>query len=363
MKKLPIWLGDGKWDVIHFNFGIHDRATPLADYERNLESLVTLLKATGAKLIWASTTPVPRNVAENQTPEAIEERNVIALNVMNRNGVAIDDLNVWIKPDLAKLQNPNDVHFGLPGYDRLAERVAHVIETALPGASANNSAIKPSGKLEMDSYSWEDRHAAVMAAKEKINPEIVLIGDSITHFWGGEPDGGTVGNRGAQAWHGLFGQRAVLNLGFGWDRTQNVLKRIEMGELDGIKPKTIIIHIGTNNLAGTPQARANTPAEIAEAISLIVDRAQAKCPAARIILMAIFPRGEKPSDPARAILADINQRLVPLAQKPQVTLLDTTTTWLQPDGSISKETMPDFLHPNEKGYSIWADALRPVLPK
>lgn len=358
LKKLPVWLGDGKWDVIHFNFGIHDRATPLADYEQRLETLVTQLKATGAKLVWASTTPIPLDAAKNQTPESIDERNAVAVKVMKKNGAVIDDLNAWIKPDLAKFQNPNDVHFGAPGYDRLAERVAHVIETALPNAAQTNSAIKPSGKLEMDGYHWEDRHAAAMAVKEQINPEIVLIGDSITHFWGGEPKGG---KNGTQVWQDLFGQRRVLNLGFGWDRTQNVLKRIELGELDGINPKVIVIHIGTNNLAGTAHARSNSPAEIAEGISLIVDRVQAKCPEAQIILMAIFPRGQSPTDPKRAILADINQRLAPLAQKPKVTFLDITNKWLQPDGTISKDTMPDFLHPNEKGYAIWAEALRPHL--
>lgn len=79
--------------------------------------------------------------------------------------------------------------------------------------------------------------------------------------------------------------------------------------------------------------------------------------------MAIFPRGQNPTDPKRAILADINQRLASLAQKPSVTLLDITQQWLQPDGTISKDTMPDFLHPNEKGYAIWAAALKPVLLK
>lgn len=363
LKKLPVWLGDGKWDVIHFNFGIHDRATPPADYEQRLQKIVTQLKATGAKLVWANTTPIPLDAAKNQTPESIDERNTIAARVMQKNGVVIDDLYGWIKPDLTKFQNPNDVHFSSPGYDRLAERVSHVIETALPNAAQTNLAIKPSGKLENDGYRWEARHEAVMTVKDKINPEIVLIGDSITHFWGGEPDGGKMGNRGLQSWRDLFGQRRVLNIGFGWDRTQNVLKRIELGELDGLNPQAIVIHIGTNNLAGTAQARNNTPAEIAEGISLIVGRAQAKCPNAQIILMAIFPRGQSLSDPKRAILADINQRLAPLGHKPRVTFLDITTNWLQPDGTISKEDMPDFLHPNEKGYAIWAEALRPVLPK
>ena len=225
-----------------------------------------------------------------------------------------------------------------------------------------NNAIVPVGKLEKDGYGWEQRHEAVMAAKEKIKPEVVLIGDSITHFWGGEPDGGKIGNRGTESWQELFGNRPALNLGFGWDRTQNVLKRIELGELDGIDPKAVVIHIGTNNTAKTVNARDNTPEEIAEAIGLIIDRVQAKCPHAKVILMAIFPRGEKPTDPKRGLLAEINRHLEPLGKKPGVTYLDITKNWLQPDGTISRETMPDFLHPNQKGYKIWAEALKPALP-
>jgi lysophospholipase L1-like esterase len=156
--------------------------------------------------------------------------------------------------------------------------------------------------------------------------------------------------------------KPVLNLGFGWDRTQNVLKRIELGELDGIKPKAVVIHIGTNNLAGTKNARANTPAEIAEAIGVIVDRVRGKCPAAKIILMAVFPRGEKPGDSARAKIAEINIGIAKLAEKPNLVLLDITSKLTNPDGTISKDVMGDFLHPTGKGYAIWAEALKPHLP-
>ncbi|HEX2750112.1 MAG TPA: GDSL-type esterase/lipase family protein, partial [Verrucomicrobiales bacterium] len=163
------------------------------------------------------------------------------------------------------------------------------------GASENTACL-PKSRLEQDFYDWDSRHAGVLAAKERIHPDIVLIGDSITHLWGGEPLE-PKGNRGAQAWQALFGERKVLNAGFGWDRTQNVLWRIGHGELDGVNPKLIVIHIGTNNLAGTGHARANTPAEIAEGIQAVVLQAKAKCPAAKVLLMAVFPRGEKPENP------------------------------------------------------------------
>jgi lysophospholipase L1-like esterase len=364
LKNLDAWLGDPakKWDLIHFNFGIHDRATAPEVYEQNLEQILTRLEATGAKLVWASTTPIPPDTKDGEAATtAIVEKNKIAARVMQKHHVVIDDLYAWMLPDVAKFQNPKDVHFSGAGYDRLAQRVARVIETALPAVEGVNPAIVPVGKLEMDGYDWENRHAAAMAVKDQLQPEIVLIGDSITHFWGGQPDDGK--SRGKDAWAALFGARKVLNLGFGWDRTQNVLKRIELGELDGIDPKLIVIHIGTNNLAGTPHYRAGTPAQIAEGIAAVVDRAQAKCPHAQVVLMAVFPRGKGATNPQRESIAEINKLLAPLAQKPRVTLLDITDKWLAPDGSVSTELMPDSLHPNEKGYTVWADALRPLLPK
>jgi lysophospholipase L1-like esterase len=230
-------------------------------------------------------------------------------------------------------------------------------------AQSTNTAIIPMGKLEKDFYEWDERHAAVMAVKDQLKPEVVLVGDSITHLWGGEPNE-PKGNRGAEAWKALFGERPALNLGFGWDRTQNVLKRIELGELDGLSPKAVVIHIGTNNLAGTKNARENTPDEIVEGIVLIVQRVQEKCPGAKVIVMAVFPRGEKPDNNRRAQVNVINGRLAKKMEGTKgVTYLDITTKLTNPDGTISKEVMPDFLHPGAKGYAIWAEALKPVLPQ
>lgn len=227
-----------------------------------------------------------------------------------------------------------------------------------------NTAVTPMLRLEKDGYNWELRHDEIMRIKNEIDPEVVLIGDSITHFWGGKPDGARMGNRGTESWEMLFGKRRALNLGFGWDRTQNVLKRIELGELDGLKPKAIVIHIGTNNTAQTENCRANTPEEIVAGISAIVEQCQKKCPGAKVIVMAVFPRGAKADHPKRAVLAQINAVLAAAQKdKPGVTYLDITDKWLEPDGSISKEVMPDALHPNQKGYFIWAEALKAVLPE
>jgi len=132
LKKIEIWLGDGKWDVIHFNFGIHDRAAPAADYQKRLETLVARMKKTGAKLVWASTTPVPPDTKDGpKAAEQIVEKNRIAAEVMAKAGVAVDDLFTFITPHLAKVQNPKDVHFNNEGYELLGKQVAAAIEQAL----------------------------------------------------------------------------------------------------------------------------------------------------------------------------------------------------------------------------------------
>jgi lysophospholipase L1-like esterase len=131
LKNIEVWLGDGKWDVIHFNFGIHDRATPLADYTQRLEQLITRMKQTGAKLVWASTTPIPDDLPKKQTAASIVERNAIAAELMKTHGIATDDLFAAVTPHLAAMRNPNDVHFNAEGYDFLGATVAASIESVL----------------------------------------------------------------------------------------------------------------------------------------------------------------------------------------------------------------------------------------
>lgn len=138
--NLVKWLGKGKWDVIHFNFGLHDlrhmedgkRQVEPADYEANLRSLVADLKKTGAKLIFGTTTPVPEGkLAPQRTFGDVATYNDIALKVMKENGVAIDDLNAAVTPDIAKLQNKADVHFNAEGYAVLGQAVVKSINAAL----------------------------------------------------------------------------------------------------------------------------------------------------------------------------------------------------------------------------------------
>jgi lysophospholipase L1-like esterase len=228
-----------------------------------------------------------------------------------------------------------------------------------------NTAIVPVSRLEMDSYNWYDRHAAVLAIKDSINPEIVQIGNSITHFWGGlpslrYPDGKVRIPNGPKSYAALFGKYRVVNMGFGWDRTQNVLWRLDHGELDGLHPKVVVVNIGTNNTSETEHARMNTPAEIVMGISAVCARIRAKVPRARIVVMAIFPREEEPTHPRRILIQEINRQLESFAKSNQLTFLDIGSKLLKPDGHFLPGMMLDFTHPSERGYEIWADGLRPI---
>ncbi len=140
VANIQKWLGTGKWDVIHFNWGIHDlkimpdgkRQVEAADYEANLRSLVATLKATGAKLIWASTTPIPEG--ELNPPRSfgkVADYNEIAARVMKENSVTINDLNAWITPKFEEFHKPKDLHYSEAGSEHLAKKVAEAVGLAL----------------------------------------------------------------------------------------------------------------------------------------------------------------------------------------------------------------------------------------
>ena len=208
-------------------------------------------------------------------------------------------------------------------------------------------------------YDWPARHAAATALMQARQPDIVMLGDSITHFWGGEPSGEQIGGRrtAPDVWDRVFKDHRVVNLGYGWDRTENVLWRLRHGEFENVSPKVVVLMIGTNNVP------LNTADEIAAGIAAICDEIHRRSPATRILLMGIFPRGEKP-DANRARIEAVNQLIAGFdGRGGVVTYLDIGDRFLAADRSISKEVMYDFLHPSAKGYEIWAAAMEPALTR
>lgn len=249
----------------------------------------------------------------------------------------------------------------------LAKLMGDAPRVTLAAMTEINTALVPVPWLEPDSYDWYARHHAVLslnqlALKQQIKPRVVLIGDSITHFWDGLPNAARVS--GPIAWKSAFGDdpAATLNLGFGWDRTQNVLWRLRQGELDGLDPQWTVLLIGTNNLTGTSNARANTPQETFAGIAAVYDEVRRRLPQTHIVLIAVFPRGAAPDNPLRAPIARTNQLLEGrFGKDPSVTYLDIGGRFLAPDGSLPESLMPDGTHPSEAGYRIWAAALTHIM--
>lgn len=201
----------------------------------------------------------------------------------------------------------------------------------------------PDGKVNAGFIASHERFVKIA---QEGTAQLVFLGDSITAGWGSKKE----------IWDKAFGAYKPANFGIGGDRTQHVLWRITHGELDGIKPKAVVLMIGTNN-------SGSDPAEgIAKGVTAIVETIRAKQPQAKILLLAVFPRGEKPSpNLGREKLAKVNEIIAKLDDGKNIHFLDIGAKFLQPDGSISKEIMPDFLHLSAAGYQIWADAISPKL--
>lgn len=197
----------------------------------------------------------------------------------------------------------------------------------------------PDGKVNQG---FLNAHEKFVRTAQDGTAELVFLGDSITAGWGGKKE----------IWNKAFGDYKPANFGIGGDRTQHVLWRITNGELDGIKPKAFVLMIGTNN-SGTDSADG-----IAKGITAIVETLRAKQPQAKILLLAVFPRGEVASpNPGRDKLNQVNAIISKLDDGKHVYYLDIGGKFLQPDGSLTKDIMPDFLHLSGAGYQIWADSI------
>jgi lysophospholipase L1-like esterase len=203
-----------------------------------------------------------------------------------------------------------------------------------------NDAVVPAPK----EGGWMKRHESFNERVKKGNVDLIFIGDSITQAWEGP---------GKKVWDEFYTKRNAVNLGISGDRTQHVLWRLDHGNIEGIKPKAAVIMIGTNN------SGSNTSEQIAEGVKAIVDKLKAKLPETKVLVLAIFPRGANKDDARRKVTVGANELIAKLADDKQVYFLDIGPKFLESDGTLSKEIMPDLLHLNEKSYRIWAESIEP----
>ncbi|MBM3866170.1 MAG: GDSL family lipase [Verrucomicrobia bacterium] len=222
----------------------------------------------------------------------------------------------------------------------------------LPAAA--NTAIQ----LAPRDAAWLKRHEGFVAEAARGGVDVLFLGDSITDGWRRPgPNGGKA------VWDREIAPLRAANFGIGGDRTQHVLWRIEHGTLEGLRPRVVVLMIGTNNtgLERDGTTPRNTPAETVAGVSAIVGQLRQRLPEARVLLLAVFPRGERPDHPQRLQVNEINRGLAPLADGRHVTFLDLSPAFLAADGTLPAAVMPDFLHPREDGYTRWATALKAPL--
>lgn len=232
------------------------------------------------------------------------------------------------------------------------KRVGEVRTQVVPGPGPKNTALVPlTQNRDWKSYDWVTRHNEILALNQPgaMRADVVFLGDSITHFWSGEPKAKRVA--GKESWEKWIAPHHPINLGYGWDRTENVLWRLRHGEIAGLKPKAFVVLIGTNNLSGF-----NPPAETAEGVAEVCRELRRQAPQAKILLLAILPRQAKP-DATRQRVTDTNKLLQAQASQIADAYLDLTDKLVEADGSILKETMNDYLHPTNKGYEVMGAAI------
>ena len=226
---------------------------------------------------------------------------------------------------------------------------------AVTASGACNTAVIPAPK---DS-AWLKRHDGFVAEAKRGGIEVLFLGDSITDFWRE-----TNPRRGGRAvWDREFAPLHAANFGIAGDRTQNVLWRIQHGELDGLAPKVVALMIGTNNTGFEHDKKTlrNTPAEAAAGVTAVVRELRRRLPRTKLLLLGVFPKGDQPSGAGRANVAAVNRLIAGLDDGRQVRFLDIGASFLAPDGTLSADIMADFGHPTLKGYEIWAAAMKPLL--
>jgi len=229
--------------------------------------------------------------------------------------------------------HPNDI--GMMKYANAYEAVIRKIIHEENGPVGTTMAIRQ--RRDWRTYDFMTRHAAVLKTVMEKQPDIVVVGNSITHFWGGLPEAGI--DRGIRAWNKYFGSLNIVNLGFGWDRVENVLWRVYHGELDGYKAKKILLTIGTNNIG------ISTDEEIVQGIKYLIKAIEQRQPSARILLSGVYPRRD-----LEQRVVTLNKALAAMAKTIDVTFIDPGVVLLRPDKKIDEQLFSDGLHPNEQGY-------------
>ena len=238
----------------------------------------------------------------------------------------------------------DDVHPNDLGMTFFAQSLEKVVREALNMPLGNISTTIPvTQRREAANYEWRERHRAVIDRNSANPPKSVIIGNSITHFWGGEPVGHVV--NGKKTWDKKLAKAGYGNLGFGWDRIENALWRVYHDELDGYQAEQVVIMIGTNNCG------INTPDEVCEGLRFLIHAIRDRQPTAKIKMVGILPRRGN-----LEWVATTNSKIKAMVDnEDNCVYIDPGVKMLNADGTLNESLFTDGLHPNDDGYSIIVD--------
>ncbi len=223
-----------------------------------------------------------------------------------------------------------------------------LLAAALHAATPQHVATTP---LERPEERNQERHARFNEISKQGEARLVFLGDSITQGWE---------KNGQAAWEQHFAPLKAANFGIGGDRTEHVLWRLQNGNFDGLQPKLVVLMIGTNNTGHQGRDGYECSAQqTADGVRAILDTLAAKCPDTKVLLLGIFPRGENAEDTFRQQNEATNALIQKFADGQRVHWRDLGSKFLSPDGTLSRDIMPDLLHLSEQGYQIWAEAIKP----
>jgi lysophospholipase L1-like esterase len=194
-------------------------------------------------------------------------------------------------------------------------------------------------RREPDNYEWKKRHDDILSLNKTNPPRSVILGNSITHFWGGEPAGPR--RNGTESWNTYMQPEGFRNLGYGWDRIENVLWRVYHDELDGYEAEKVILMIGTNNMG------INSDDEIIEGLRFLLSAISKRQPKAAIKVIGILPRRNQEQWVNR-----INRRIEEMTKEEGHIFRNAGNILLNTNGKIDESLFIDGLHPNGKGYHL-----------
>jgi lysophospholipase L1-like esterase len=274
----------------------------------------------------------------NEDVELLRKEGISGIHVLSRENILLD------MDAMVDGTHPND--YGMMQYAEAYEKKLREIMSEPKGSAKTQIPVRQ--RREPDSYDWEARHCDILNATKTEKPKIIFIGNSITHNWGGKPFNKRI--IGMQSWQKYLEPKQVLNLGFGWDRIENVLWRIYHGELDNMAPEKIIVNIGTNNL------HINSDEDIVEGLKMLIQAIKVRQPGSKIYLLGIYPR--------RALerrIAGLNNKIKAMSKHTSVYYKDIGINLLGKSKKINEKLFSDGLHPNSEGYEILGKSLSDIL--